>query len=381
MISAEEFLDALEQKDVVAPGVLGQLRQVVARIDRPLTASWAAKWLVDNGHLAHRLAQWLLEQSAGQPKRASFRDVRFPWQRRPGEDLPGELLLGMLVREDLLSETDIRTLGARLAQGSVAVSAAEFAEQLAADGVLPRKMVDYLLARLVEKFARQPFGRPAGLEGCHGAERGEQSPSTAAGRPQLRDSSPSTSRQPAAAGAAELLSLLRAKDVLPSNVLDRIEFEWQDRCLSLSAEELAAELVDRRLLPRQLANYLLGRLGGQKAATPDGGRRAAVEESAKAAAPDARAAGRAEAVDRPEVGSQSSLLSAPAQTLAALLEQKGLIDRATMVRLADRVDRSAAPLSARAFGQLLVAEGLLTGKLLKHLLDRTAATKSDQPRK
>ncbi len=365
MISAEEFLDVLEQKDVVAPEVLGQLRQVVARIDRPLSASWVAKWLVDNGHIAHRLAQWLLEESSRTPEPADFQHIRFPWQRRPGEDLPGELLLGMLVREDLLSEADIRALGTQLAQGAVGISAAELAEQLVAEGVLPRKMVDYLLARLVERFSQQPIRRPTAAQHSPATQVADRAPSHLAAEPEVRR--PSAPQQADDPTALRLVQLLRAKDVLPGDVLDRIESQCQDRSNAFSARELAGELVGRRLLPRQLANYLLQQLGCTEPAVANSGHQPALPQTATGTPPNAGRSGPG------KVDSAEPRLSPAAQMLAELLEQKGLVDRETIVQLADRADRSSEPLSAQGLGDLLVAEGLLTGKLLQHLLQRTAS--------
>jgi len=453
MISAEQLLDVLERKEVVAPEALDQLRQIVARSDRPLSGSWAAKWLVDNGHLAHRLAQWLLEQSEKQASKPSLEQVRFPWQRRTGEELPGELLLGMLVREDLLSEADIAALGKQLAQCSEGTSAAQLADQLVAEGLLPRKMVDYLLARLVERFTQfSPFqagppqairppaagpsgygserkalasdSRPPGREpGRTAADRRAESPDLAAAAPPCRipvsgpqvptsgntgaDSPPAceTGDQSTAvdseARARQFLELVRKKDVLPGQTIDQIEQRWwrqkQAGNTPICAEKLAADLVAGGILPRQLAAYLLRQVGleGQVVAGASGPGTAE------------NAAGRQEVMEVP-AGSKSSstgdrrpaitrdgarrateqqrraevpLLSQAAKKLLVMLEQRGLIDRETIGRVLARADRAEDCLSVQAVGNLLVAEGVLTSKLLKHLLDRISAGEQQPPPK
>ena len=68
MISAERFLDLLEEKDLVSAKLIASLRRQIAEADTPeaksrITAALVAKRLVDGGHLSRRLAQRLLEQA------------------------------------------------------------------------------------------------------------------------------------------------------------------------------------------------------------------------------------------------------------------------------------------------------------------------------
>jgi outer membrane protein assembly factor BamB len=61
MISADRFLELLEEKDLLPSGVLAKLRQQVARAPRAPKASGVAKALIDKGYLTPVLAKRLLE--------------------------------------------------------------------------------------------------------------------------------------------------------------------------------------------------------------------------------------------------------------------------------------------------------------------------------
>lgn len=60
MISADRFLELLEEKDLLPSGVVAKLRQQVARAPRPPKASGVAKALIDKGYLTPVLAKRLL---------------------------------------------------------------------------------------------------------------------------------------------------------------------------------------------------------------------------------------------------------------------------------------------------------------------------------
>src|SRR3972149_4479236 len=82
MISPEEFVALLEEKDLVSPEVVAHLRRQIARPGKPISAALIAKWLVDRGHLSRLLAQRLItqaEDSEETPKPA--RDVKFDWEQ------------------------------------------------------------------------------------------------------------------------------------------------------------------------------------------------------------------------------------------------------------------------------------------------------------
>ncbi len=68
MISPDEFVDFLEQKDLLAAKLIASLRRQLAETKVPISAALVAKKLVDSGHLSHRLAQRLLEQADAQGK-------------------------------------------------------------------------------------------------------------------------------------------------------------------------------------------------------------------------------------------------------------------------------------------------------------------------
>jgi len=79
MISAEEFLRLLEEKDLVPGELIEDLRDKIARSNvptnappwnKPVTAARLAKWLVDNGHLSRLLAQRLLAKAEQPPEAA-----------------------------------------------------------------------------------------------------------------------------------------------------------------------------------------------------------------------------------------------------------------------------------------------------------------------
>ena len=79
MISAEEFLALLEEKDLVSDELIEDLRGKIAQSNvptsappwnKPVTAARLAKWLVDNGHLSRLLAQRLLAKTEQPPERA-----------------------------------------------------------------------------------------------------------------------------------------------------------------------------------------------------------------------------------------------------------------------------------------------------------------------
>jgi len=63
MISAEHFLDLLEEKDLLEPGVIRDLRRRVARAETPVKATLIAQRLIDGGHLSKMSAQRLLQQA------------------------------------------------------------------------------------------------------------------------------------------------------------------------------------------------------------------------------------------------------------------------------------------------------------------------------
>ncbi|NUQ61329.1 MAG: PQQ-binding-like beta-propeller repeat protein [Pirellulales bacterium] len=96
MISAEQFLDILEKKDLLPPKLLASLRRQIAEAKTSeakarYTAALVAKRLVDAGHLSRLLAQRLLEQgeSAGPPSRqASARPAKPEPAPRKRQDSP-----------------------------------------------------------------------------------------------------------------------------------------------------------------------------------------------------------------------------------------------------------------------------------------------------
>jgi hypothetical protein len=63
MISAEEFIDILEKKDLLDPELVDDLRRRVEQSMAPVSAALLAKRLVDKGHLSRKLAQRLLDRA------------------------------------------------------------------------------------------------------------------------------------------------------------------------------------------------------------------------------------------------------------------------------------------------------------------------------
>ncbi len=63
MISAEEFIAILEQKDLLDPDLVDDLRRRVEQSMAPVSAALLAKRLVDKGHLSRKLAQRLLDRA------------------------------------------------------------------------------------------------------------------------------------------------------------------------------------------------------------------------------------------------------------------------------------------------------------------------------
>ncbi len=62
MISAEEFIKILEEKDLLDPSLIAEMRKRVEQSMAPVSAALLAKRLVDKGHLSRKLAQRLLDQ-------------------------------------------------------------------------------------------------------------------------------------------------------------------------------------------------------------------------------------------------------------------------------------------------------------------------------
>jgi outer membrane protein assembly factor BamB len=62
MISAEQFLDLLEKKDLLEPELIRSLRRRVAESETPVKTALIAQRLVDKGHLSETLAKRLLER-------------------------------------------------------------------------------------------------------------------------------------------------------------------------------------------------------------------------------------------------------------------------------------------------------------------------------
>lgn len=63
MISAEQFLDLLEKKDLLEPGLIRDLRRRVAQAETPIKATLIAQLLVDKGNLSKMSAKRLLQQA------------------------------------------------------------------------------------------------------------------------------------------------------------------------------------------------------------------------------------------------------------------------------------------------------------------------------
>jgi len=56
MISAEQFLDTLQEKDLIPVPLIESLRKQVAAAGKPVSAQSVAKLLIDKGHLTPALA-------------------------------------------------------------------------------------------------------------------------------------------------------------------------------------------------------------------------------------------------------------------------------------------------------------------------------------
>ncbi|NLY03180.1 MAG: PQQ-binding-like beta-propeller repeat protein [Rhodopirellula sp.] len=105
MISAEQFLDLLDEKDLLPPKLLESLRRQLAEAKTPetkarLTAALVAKRLVDSGHLSRRLAQRLLDQGAGAPP------AQRPATDRPKPQPPSPGSKDLTIAEDELAPLD-----------------------------------------------------------------------------------------------------------------------------------------------------------------------------------------------------------------------------------------------------------------------------------
>ena len=99
MISAEEFVGMLEEKDLLPPDLVAGLRQKISQAkipsaappwNKPITAARLAKWLVDNGHLSRLLAQRMLvkaEASGKMPLKSPGKPPATPAKSKPEVDL------------------------------------------------------------------------------------------------------------------------------------------------------------------------------------------------------------------------------------------------------------------------------------------------------
>jgi len=85
MISAEQFLAILEEKDLLPPKVLEGLRRQVGQSSRPVPASAIAKSLIDKGYLTRVLANRLLGAESEQGATAGGRAA--PAESGPEEEL------------------------------------------------------------------------------------------------------------------------------------------------------------------------------------------------------------------------------------------------------------------------------------------------------
>ncbi len=103
MISAEEFIDILEQKDLLDPSLVRDLRRRVEQSMAPVSAALLAKRLVDKGHLSRKLAQRLLD-------RAEDEVIEAPLEQEPDERKPDVANLGLApLEEDEVEEADLET--------------------------------------------------------------------------------------------------------------------------------------------------------------------------------------------------------------------------------------------------------------------------------
>ncbi len=97
MISAEEFIDILEQKDLLDPSLVRDLRRRVEQSMAPVSAALLAKRLVDKGHLSRKLAQRLLDRAELDEQPAAPPPGRRSAENRPQ---PGGLGLAPLEEEE-----------------------------------------------------------------------------------------------------------------------------------------------------------------------------------------------------------------------------------------------------------------------------------------
>jgi len=96
MISAEEFVALLEQKDLLSPELVTHLRRQIARPGSPISAALLAKWLVDRGHLSRLLAQRLLTRAEESAEAVTPPGgMQFDWEKT-GEAEEDELGLAPL---------------------------------------------------------------------------------------------------------------------------------------------------------------------------------------------------------------------------------------------------------------------------------------------
>jgi outer membrane protein assembly factor BamB len=67
MVSAEQFLAILEEKDLLPPEVLGAMRGMVRGADEPMDAQVLADWLIEHRNLTPTMAKWLLASAERPP--------------------------------------------------------------------------------------------------------------------------------------------------------------------------------------------------------------------------------------------------------------------------------------------------------------------------
>ncbi|MBC7352413.1 MAG: hypothetical protein H5U08_08650, partial [Thermogutta sp.] len=91
MIPAEALFKVLEEKDLVPPEVLAELRAHVARslkTPKPINAAMAARILVEQGYLSRLLAQRLMSQIEAEWAARNPRQKIEPLVLRPLEEAP-----------------------------------------------------------------------------------------------------------------------------------------------------------------------------------------------------------------------------------------------------------------------------------------------------
>lgn len=107
MISAEEFLDILEKKDLLDPELVADLRRRVGQSMAPVSAALLAKRLVDKGHLSRKLAQRLLDRAESEEPE----DADVPVKRPPDAKVKnGNLGLAPLEEEEEEEEEELAEL-------------------------------------------------------------------------------------------------------------------------------------------------------------------------------------------------------------------------------------------------------------------------------